>query len=131
MTRTFKIIAILSHKWISMATLTPSFPTLSWISESLKAIGHFFQHRQQSKDFKFILEDITQKIFISDLWSLGIVTGMNFATPWLIVCWQPHCITRQFCWYNKTLFQGIWIKKAFALDHYVIMSMMLSCANQQ
>ena len=29
MTRTFKIIAIVSYKWISMATLTPSFPTLS------------------------------------------------------------------------------------------------------
>ena len=67
MTRTFKIIAIVSYKWISMATLTPSFPTLSSISESLKTICHFFQHRQQSKDFKFILEDVTQTIFISDL----------------------------------------------------------------
>ena len=131
MTRTFKIIAILSHKWISMATLTPSFPTLSWISESLKTIGHFFQHRQQSKDFKFILEDITQKIFISDLWSLGIVTRHEFCNPMAYCLLATTLYYKTVCWYNKTLFQGIWIKKAFALDHYVIISMMLSCANQQ
>lgn len=39
----------------------------------------------------------------------------------ITVCWKPYCITKQFCsfQYNKTLFQGIWIEKAFALDHHV------------